>query len=154
MEERLGLVVSSVEQLAEKLTAFVSGAKEVEGVRRGRVEPDTEGIIVIGRDEDMQQAIEKWIARRKLAPLLDLWVRGLDVDFGKLHGDVKPRRISLPTYPFAKTRCWIDETRAHPDTDLQITCDAQMKSIEEIINQIAEDTIDTSHAVQALRTLV
>src|SRR5262249_51405192 len=34
MEERLGLVVSSVDQLAEKLTAYIAGEKNIEGIRQ------------------------------------------------------------------------------------------------------------------------
>jgi len=153
MEERLGIVVSSVDELQEKLGAFLRGENDVAGLRRGRVETDGEGVTIIGRDDDMQEAIEKWIARRKLAPLLDLWIRGLDFDFDRLHGDVKPRRIALPTYPFARTRCWVDETPAD-SMDVPITCEEQMKSIEEIIDQIAGNTIDTGEAVHALRALV
>jgi polyketide synthase PksL len=37
-------------------------------------------------------------------------VNGLDFDWSKLHGDEKPRRLSLPTYPFARERYWIEMT--------------------------------------------
>src|SRR5262249_11669759 len=45
---------------------------------------------------------------KRLSKLLDLWVKGLEVDWGKLYGEVKPRRVSLPTYPFVKDRYWVD----------------------------------------------
>jgi acyl transferase domain-containing protein len=38
---------------------------------------------------------------------VDLWVKGLGFEWEKLYGDVKPQRISLPTYPFAQERYWI-----------------------------------------------
>src|SRR5690348_944885 len=99
MEERLGFLVTSADQLAEKLAAFAGGAKSVDGMVRGRVEPGSDGLPIIGHDEDMQEAIEKWIARRKLPNLLDLWIRGLSFDWSKLYGADKPRRASLPAYP-------------------------------------------------------
>src|SRR5207302_9379916 len=34
-------------------------------------------------------------------------VHGLEVDWGKLWGEQKPRRINLPGYPVAKERYWI-----------------------------------------------
>src|SRR6266508_1723292 len=40
MEERLGLVVSSVEQLTEKLEAFVAGKQEIEAEYRGQAPRD------------------------------------------------------------------------------------------------------------------
>ena len=32
---------------------------------------------------------------------------GLSFDWNQLYGDSKPRRISLPTYPFARERYWV-----------------------------------------------
>src|SRR6185295_1708787 len=40
--------------------------------------------------------------------LLELWVKGLPFDWQRLYGDATPRRISLPTYPFAKELYWIE----------------------------------------------
>jgi len=40
--------------------------------------------------------------------LLELWVQGVSVQWERLYGEDMPRRISLPTYPFAKERYWID----------------------------------------------
>ena len=48
------------------------------------------------------------MANRKVPKLLELWVKGLELDWSKLYGEVKPRRISLPAYPFAKERYWIE----------------------------------------------
>jgi acyl transferase domain-containing protein/enoyl-CoA hydratase/carnithine racemase/acyl carrier protein len=153
MEERLGIIAASVDELAEKLSAYVSGAGSDEGIREGRVEPG-EGMSSIGRDADMQEAIDKWIARRKLAPLLDLWVRGLKLDWNGLHDNTKPRRVSLPTYPFAKERCWIDEARLDEPAAVPFPADADLEAIEEIFNRLDEDAIGTADAVHALKMLL
>ena len=50
-----------------------------------------------------------WLAKGKLSKLLELWVKGLAVDWKKLYGESKPRRVSLPTYPFAKERYWLPQ---------------------------------------------
>jgi len=154
MEQRLGFVVSSVERLAEALAAYVSGEKNIEDVRQGRVEPGSDGMSVIGRDDDMQEAIDKWIARRKLPKLLDLWIRGLQLDWGKLYSDVKPRRIPLPTYPFAREHYWIDEVNFTRGPETQFVSAGDMRSIEDLINGIGDDAVDTEEAVRALKMLV
>ena len=59
-------------------------------------------------DGDLQQTIDKWFADSKLSRLLELWVKGVELDWSKLYGDVKPQRMSLPTYPFARERYWIE----------------------------------------------
>lgn len=40
-----------------------------------------------------------------------LWVAGLDIDWARIYVS-KPRRISLPIYPFAKQLLWLDELKA------------------------------------------
>jgi polyketide synthase PksL len=110
MEERLGLVVNSVEQLVEKLEAYIKDEQEIEDAYQGQVKRSAETLSLFSTDADLQQMIDKWIANRKFSKLLDLWVKGLEVDWSKLYGEAKPQRISLPTYPFAKERYWIDRT--------------------------------------------
>ncbi|HEX2099465.1 MAG TPA: phosphopantetheine-binding protein, partial [Candidatus Synoicihabitans sp.] len=59
-------------------------------------------------DPDYEEAIDKWIAQRKLAKLAELWAKGFNLDWRKFHGRNTPPRMHLPTYPFAKDRYWID----------------------------------------------
>lgn len=40
--------------------------------------------------------------------LAGLWESGIDVDFAFLHGDISPRRVSLPTAPFERSRYWVN----------------------------------------------
>jgi acyl transferase domain-containing protein len=109
MDERLGFLASSVEQLAEKLEAYIEGRSEIKDFSQGQVRRSREGLSIIGQDDDLKETVvDKWIANKKLSKLLDLWVKGLELDWNKLYGEVKPQRISLPTYPFAKERYWIE----------------------------------------------
>ena len=41
-----------------------------------------------------------------------LWVHGVDVDWGALHGDEVRRKVPLPTYPWEHQRYWIDPPKA------------------------------------------
>ncbi|HEX8619469.1 MAG TPA: SDR family NAD(P)-dependent oxidoreductase, partial [Thermoanaerobaculia bacterium] len=108
MEERLGLIVSSAAELAEKLEAYVAGEQGAGDVYRGRVQRNDEALSLLSTDADLQQAIEKWLGTNKVARLLDLWAKGLELDWRKLYREATPRRISLPVYPFARERYWID----------------------------------------------
>jgi polyketide synthase PksN len=102
------LVVSSVEELLAKLEAYVAGELEIEGVHQGQVKRNREAMSLFSTDTDLQQAVGKWIANRKIAKLLELWVKGLEVDWSRMYGETRPPRVSLPVYPFAKDRYWID----------------------------------------------
>jgi acyl transferase domain-containing protein/acyl carrier protein len=111
MEERLAMLVESLEDLAEKLKSFVDGREGIPGLYRGQMKHNKNTISVFEADEEMQEAVEKWIKRGKFDKLMDLWVRGLNFDWNKLYGNAKPSRISLPTYPFARERYWVPEDR-------------------------------------------
>ena len=108
MEERVGMEVSSVEQLGEKLAAYVAGEQGIEELYEGQVKGNKEALSLFRSDVDLQQAVEKWIAQKKLSKLLEMWVKGLEVDWSRLYGEGKPQRMSLPVYPFAKERYWIE----------------------------------------------
>ncbi|UUZ97254.1 hypothetical protein LJK87_12845 [Paenibacillus sp. P25] len=112
MEERLAVIVASVSELKTKLRSFIQDREQAEGVHYGQVKRNKDALSVFVRDEELEEAIVKWMQRKKYAKLVSLWVKGLQIDWSKLYGEVKPRRISLPTYPFAEERYWVPELDA------------------------------------------
>jgi len=114
MEQRFGAVAGSPGELADKLRGFLGGGdgRQDAGIFAGEIKTDNETLLVFAADEDLQETIDKWLARGKYAKLLSLWVKGLEIDWTKLHGQDKPRRISLPGYPFARERYWLREQAA------------------------------------------
>ena len=112
MEERVGFIVSSVSQLSEALAAYIDDAQSA--AFRGQVKANKASMSVISQDDDMLEAIQKWIARKKFAKLLDLWVKGLRLDWHALYAanPVTPRFIVYWLYPFAKERYWVN-TETH-----------------------------------------
>ncbi|MBO0781630.1 MAG: SDR family NAD(P)-dependent oxidoreductase, partial [Ktedonobacteraceae bacterium] len=109
MEQRVGLLVTSLEELKAKLRRYLEGEQGIEDLYRGEVKRNKETLSVFVADEELQEAIAKWIERGKYAKLLDLWVKGLVFDWSRLYGERKPKRIALPTYPFARERYWLPE---------------------------------------------
>ena len=154
MEERLGFVVSSVGQLAEKLSAYLNGEENIESAYQCRVEPGAERLTTMKYDDDMKEVIGRWIARKKLGKLAQSWTRGLNVDWNKLYGEAAPRRISLPAYPFAKERCWIAETPIRHSVESRFEFEGALKSIDDIMDKICDDAMETDQAVKLLKALV
>ncbi|HVI53489.1 MAG TPA: SDR family NAD(P)-dependent oxidoreductase, partial [Luteibacter sp.] len=107
MEERLALVVDSVAALREKLSAYAAGDTVIDDLYRGQVKKNKDALAALSHDEDMDDIAQAWIAKGKFGKLLDLWVKGLSVDWQRLYAGDRPRRISLPTYPFARERYWV-----------------------------------------------
>jgi len=81
------MVVRSVGELEEKLQGIVAGKEEVEGVYRAQGKKNTsEGMRLFSSDEDMQEAVGKWMEKGKYGKLLGLWVRGAEVEWGGCMG--------------------------------------------------------------------
>ncbi|MCP5004386.1 MAG: hypothetical protein GY941_10700, partial [Planctomycetes bacterium] len=113
MEERVVFIVKDEPDLLEKLQSFLANEESVKECYRGSVKRKEENLEALLVDEDMLQAIASWIAKKKYSKLMKLWVKGLVFDWKKLYGETKPKRISMPTYPFARERYWISETQGN-----------------------------------------
>jgi len=154
MEERLGFVVSSVDELAEKLTRYLNGEKNIDGTCQGRPDREHDHVTAMVQDDDIQEAIGRWITGQKFSTLLEWWTRGLNFDWNKLYTDVKPQRMSLPTYPFARERYWIPLTCASRPAGTGSEEEVDLQSIEDIIAKLEDDAISPDQAVRELKVLV
>ncbi|WP_025701963.1 SDR family NAD(P)-dependent oxidoreductase, partial [Paenibacillus forsythiae] len=111
MEERLAFAAASITEMLDKLAGYLDGRDDISSFYQGRVKPNKESIALFSTDEDLQRAVEAWLVKRKYGKFLDLWVKGMNLDWLKLYDGGKPRRISLPTYPFAKESYWISGSK-------------------------------------------
>ena len=115
MEHRLATVAGSTAELREKLQGYLTGTFDIGNFYQGEVKRD--GGTAFAEDEEMQEAVVKWIARGKYDKLAALWVKGLSFDWHQFYTNARPRRIGLPTYPFAGDRYWLP---GRADTGLNI----------------------------------
>ena len=74
----------------------------------GRSNPHRDTLAILDGDEEMRRAVASLPARGKHDSLLQLWVRGLVVDWRGLYpAHARLRRLVLPGYPFAEQRYWV-----------------------------------------------
>ncbi|RDZ28510.1 SDR family NAD(P)-dependent oxidoreductase [Lysobacter silvisoli] len=109
MEERLAMRVETRAELIDKLDVFLADERPEDGAladdlyyaqsRRHR-----ESIALFTVDRDLQASVDGWFVAGKVSRLLDVWTKGLDLDWSKLHGAPLPARMHLPVYPFARER--------------------------------------------------
>ncbi|HKO58210.1 MAG TPA: SDR family NAD(P)-dependent oxidoreductase, partial [Thermoanaerobaculia bacterium] len=97
MAERLAVVASGTEELRQKLEAILDGNRPPDSWR-GRIHKDAKS-----------EGVPALLERRELSGLGDLWVSGAKVDWRLLYKAALPRRVSAPTYPFARERHWLPE---------------------------------------------
>ncbi|PSL48189.1 polyketide synthase PksJ [Chitinophaga niastensis] len=112
MEERIAFIVSSMQILEDVLAGYLAGKDTPERFYQGKTKGNKETFSVFTADEDMQDTLDTWIKKGKYEKLLELWVKGLTFNWNRLYSDVKPRKVSLPAYPFARERYWIPDAIA------------------------------------------
>ncbi|MGY2288357.1 beta-ketoacyl synthase N-terminal-like domain-containing protein [Pseudomonas sp. SDO528_S397] len=124
---RLGLLVSSLAQLADKLQQFLA-ADPLDSAALARLrdqqvfvgERKSGGDAVQGHlaDTDVQLLVSSWLAQQRLDQVLRFWCQGAALDWRALPPAgpqaYQPRRISLPGYPFADERYWFDARATAP----------------------------------------
>lgn len=107
MDERLGFTVISMKEFKEKLSSYVAGDGGTVELFRGQVNQNREVLSSFAHEEILQNVIESWMNKGNYGKLLDMWVKGLNINWNRLYDGLKICRISLPTYPFVKERCWM-----------------------------------------------
>jgi acyl transferase domain-containing protein len=102
MEERLALVVSNVDELIDRLGGW-SKRQSSADIYRGSLGPRRGST----RSSKVEQAA---MGEQSLIHLASMWAAGEDVDWESLYPGTEPRRIGLPTYPFARERYWVTDS--------------------------------------------
>jgi acyl transferase domain-containing protein/tryptophanase/acyl carrier protein len=100
MPERMALIVASVQELIERLQAYVDGDAATAGVRQSSVRRKAE---IVTTDA---ATLERWLREGDLTALLDVWLKGHEPDWKALYTGYSMRRCALPTYAFARERYW------------------------------------------------
>jgi acyl transferase domain-containing protein/SAM-dependent methyltransferase/aryl carrier-like protein len=107
MEERLAIVARDLAELSEKLSRYLKGERGIAGVFEGNARErraDSETPLESGENSESLKAL---IANQRLDEIARLWVGGALIDWKLLYPDGYPKRLSVPTYPFAKESYWI-----------------------------------------------
>ncbi|MCB0196728.1 MAG: AMP-binding protein, partial [Anaerolineae bacterium] len=103
MNTRLAMVVTDLSSLREKLSAYLSG----EATESWGYQGEGERHNFFKDDDDARHLISLWLSKGKLEKLAEVWVDGVEIDWTLLYGQQKPKRVSLPTYPFARESYWL-----------------------------------------------
>ncbi|MES2939420.1 MAG: amino acid adenylation domain-containing protein [Pseudomonadota bacterium] len=116
MEERLAFTASSMADVNDTLRRFAAAETGIDRLHRASVRDHKPAMTALVADEDHTQLVTSWIAKGKVGKLAELWTQGYAIDWRALQsGPAMPRRIGLPTYPFARERHWRRDAEA-PDT--------------------------------------
>ncbi|MDQ0059025.1 non-ribosomal peptide synthetase [Paenibacillus harenae] len=112
MEERLAIIASSHAELQAALQQFASSD---EPLQHSNVFHGSQAVRNRDWKEAEVNAANEAAAAGDLYRIAALWTTGLDVDWTRLHDRVL-RKVSLPTYPFAKEHYWLPMLARKPMT--------------------------------------
>ncbi|TPN80756.1 SDR family NAD(P)-dependent oxidoreductase, partial [Aquimarina algicola] len=108
MEERLAFVTDNLAQLKRNLSGYNS--EEQPDLFIGNVKKEVSSFSLT--EDASETYVKAAISKHQYAALAQLWVSGLSIDWELLYSHEQPKRVSLPTYPFAKERYWLPISEA------------------------------------------
>lgn len=113
MEARVATIVTSVEELKNNLLGYLNNKKSnfITGKITGKIPEVNEGD---------KKFIDNLIKSRNYKKLAKLWCKGVDIDWENMHENSIAKRVSLPLYPFAKERCWVNNPTL-PNQEILLT---------------------------------
>lgn len=125
MEERLALVVESIDDLIRILSNYCQGHQNSADTYQAKLKINHADFHKT--DPVVQNEIRVSLENNRLSKIAEYWVNGESIHWQDLYQDLRPRRISLPTYPFAKERYWIPDTG---DVDSGTNVDSESNSAQ------------------------
>lgn len=112
-DERLAIVVSDMDELVGKLKEFCQGKKDIENLYTGNINENSANGLPGNSGEELVTLIH----HKQFSKLARVWLTGAKIDWKLQYTTEKPQRISLPTYPFERKRCWYDSFRKKSKPD-------------------------------------
>ncbi|UTH76435.1 SDR family NAD(P)-dependent oxidoreductase [Chromobacterium sp. IIBBL 290-4] len=136
LKERLAFVAHSVDELRRKFGDFLEGRDDTGALYSGSTRQGGQSVLSLFDTVDMALILKQWVAARQYDKLLALWTQGATIDWQDVLPDSGCRRISLPTYPFARERYWF--------TGIERISKGQ--SVMPVVERRGFDLIDLSNA--------
>ncbi|MEV0689369.1 SDR family NAD(P)-dependent oxidoreductase [Streptomyces sp. NPDC050388] len=108
LAERAVVLAHGLDELRSALDAIARGADTGAGnVWRGRGSEQPRDARLLDEDDLRAELVGRWSSQGKWDKIAELWIEGYPVDWSALHDTAPPRRLHLPTYPFARQRHWV-----------------------------------------------
>lgn len=115
-DHRVAILADSMDQLLSKLQNFLSNTRD-DHIVLGHVR-NADGITKMLSRKEKEAFIDLLAQSRDPLKLAQVWIDGLVSDWQGMQTIGGARRISLPTYPFADKRHWLESVDAGELTSL------------------------------------
>jgi 3-oxoacyl-(acyl-carrier-protein) synthase/pimeloyl-ACP methyl ester carboxylesterase/acyl carrier protein len=115
MDERLAFVADSLADVVRRLHDLRDGRDDGDAIHRGRVQRNHPAGARWANSASGEAELSSWIESGAMEALAARWVEGMPIDWPRLYPHGTPRRLHLPTYPFARERHWVPAPASHPE---------------------------------------
>lgn len=152
MKARMAFVAHSMMEMVRLLEQYRDADTTTREVYRGNSISAAKQPYTDAAARSDQKDVAAAIKSGDLQRLAQLWVRGESVDWPLLHTARQPRRVSLPTYPFASSRYWIPtgQKQVKPETaSVQANCFMSASITDYIEDKILKSLADQLKIAQA-----
>ena len=104
---RLAILCDSVDELKKRLEEYLEGGYGSEKIMTGVVQNNITQFLSFGKTGFDLSFLNELCKANDFSRIASLWIAGADFYWECLYKKGRPRRMSLPTYPFARERHWI-----------------------------------------------
>lgn len=128
--KRLAIIASNFDELFEHLSQYLQHNIDDEFIFYGNFKEKQILADLLMEENEGKEFLRNIIRRKKLEKLSKLWVSGIAIDWSLLYDGQLPRRISLPTYAFNRTRYWYNTNKNHQNYDIPGNNECLSKEID------------------------
>jgi len=155
-EHRVIFLVNDALTLKEKLTQFVSGEERITDCYRGTVRRLKTSARPVSEPGGQNPEIGNGMLIDDLRQLADRWLSGQAVDWTAVPRSHRPKKVSLPTYPFARERYWIGaaESPAKEIDRIKQSRPRDRQELEALIDDLLEQKVDVAAAARQTKELL
>ncbi len=147
MKERFAFTASTRQKAVDILRNYIEG-KNDGSYQTGTITSQMESIGSIG-DSQMKELSNA----KNYKEIIKYWLTGWDMEFGILHLEKNPNLVSLPTYPFEKTRYWIPELEGKLETQNR-TSALNNTVIEKVLDLLSTKQISIEDADKIIEVML
>ncbi|WP_281988848.1 SDR family NAD(P)-dependent oxidoreductase [Aquimarina aggregata] len=104
LKERLVIIANDFVTLKRKLENYLAG--NFEDIYVGKIDQNNRNAV----PQEISDLKENEIGEKEYEILAALWIQGYKMDWDICYPKDKPKKISLPTYPFEKKKHWFTKT--------------------------------------------
>lgn len=150
MDCRLAFCAANLEELIEKLTAYLNDdVTSSNGIYVGTMQEENNDFARLFSGAELTSIFTQWMENGELEKVLECWAKGMKIEWQERYQQGKPDKISLPTYPFARKRCWVETKHEWIEEEKTVV---KTKVLESDISYVQEEWVPIKETYQVVKT--